>query len=193
MPTEGWCPVWSFPEGIEFLHTSYAGSVSGGGWFTYYDQMNVFYNDKDGNTRWGVYTLDQTTGQTVNNAGNKDVAFPGNKLTKESVILTSGKANGTMLNYILYSNGSEIRYVNKQENRDYPFVTLEDATDRVTYMTYTVYLNYEYLIVGTEQGKLLFYNVQEMKANPELLEEFDLGETIISAKELSSYSSGDRY
>lgn len=105
MPTEGWCPVWSFPEGIEFLHASYAGSVSGGGWFTYYDQMNVFYNDKDGNTRWGVYTLDQTTGQTVNNAGNKDVAFPGNKLTKESVILTSGKANGTMLNYILYSNG----------------------------------------------------------------------------------------
>lgn len=103
------------------MHASYAGSVSGGGWFTYYDQMNVFYNDKDGNTRWGVYTLDQTTGQTVNNAGNKDVAFPGNKLTKESVILTSGKANGTMLNYILYSNGSEIRYVNKQENRDYPF------------------------------------------------------------------------
>ena len=47
--------------------------------------------------------------------------------------------------------------------------------------------------MGTEQGKLLFYNVQEMKANPELLEEFDLGETIISAKELSSYSSGDRY
>lgn len=114
-------------------------------------------------------------------------------MTKESVILTSGKANGTMLNYILYSNGSEIRYVNKQENQDYPFVTLEDATDRVTYMTYTVYLDYEYLIVGTEQGKLLFYNVQEMKANPELLEEFDLGETIISAKELSSYSSGDRY
>ncbi|MFR7808222.1 MAG: hypothetical protein ACLU4N_02400 [Butyricimonas faecihominis] len=155
--------------------------------------MNVFYNDKDGNTRWGVYTLDQTTGQTVNNAGNKDVAFPGNKLTKESFILTSGKVKGTMLNYILYSNGSEIRYVNKQENQDYPFVTLEDATDRVTYMTYTVYLDYEYLIVGTEQGKLLFYNVQEMKANPELLEEFDLGETIISAKELSSYSSGDRY
>ena len=60
-------------------------------------------------------------------------------------------------------------------------------------MTYTVYRTYEYLIVGTEQGKLLFYNVLEMKENPELLEEFDLGGRVISAKELSSYSSGDRY
>ena len=193
MPTEGWCPVWGFPEGTEFLHASYAGSVSGGGWFTYYDQMNVFYNDRDGNTHWGVYTLDQTTGQTVNNAGNKDVPFPGNKLTKESVILTSGKVNGEMSNYILYANGSEIRYVNKREDRDYPFIRLENPTDRITYMTYTVYRTYEYLIVGTEQGKLLFYNVLEMKENPELLEEFDLGGRVISAKELSSYSSGDRY
>ena len=175
------------------MHASYAGSVSGGGWFTYYDQMNVFYNDRDGNTHWGVYTLDQTTGQTVNNAGNKDVPFPGNKLTKESVILTSGKVNGEMSNYILYANGSEIRYVNKREDRDYPFIRLENPTDRITYMTYTVYRTYEYLIVGTEQGKLLFYNVLEMKENPELLEEFDLGGRVISAKELSSYSSGDRY
>ena len=120
-------------------------------------------------------------------------ALPGNKLTKESVILTSGKVNGEMSNYILYANGSEIRYVNKREDRDYPFIRLENPTDRITYMTYTVYRTYEYLIVGTEQGKLLFYNVLEMKENPELLEEFDLGGRVISAKELSSYSSGDRY
>ena len=98
-----------------------------------------------------------------------------------------------MQNYILYANGSEIRYVNKQENRDYPFINLEDTADRVTYMTYTVYRNYQYLIVGTESGKLLFYDTREIKVNPELLEDFDLGETIISVKELSSYSSGDRY
>ena len=193
MSTDGWCPVWNFPEGTEFLHASFADFVSGGGWFTYYDQMNVFYNDKNGNTRWGVYTLDLNTGETVNNAGNKDVAFPGEKLTKKSVILTSGKVKGTMQNYILYANGSEIRYVNKQENRDYPFINLVNTADRVVYMTYTVYRSYQYLVVGTEQGKLLFYDTRVVKENPELLEEFDLGGTIISAKELSSYSSGDRY
>ena len=192
--TDGWCPVWSLPAGAKVLHASYAGSVQGGGWFTYYDQMNVFYNDGEGNTRWGVYTLDQTTGQTVSYAGNKDVPFPGKKLTKESVILTSGKHDGNKSDYILYANNNEIRYVNKKDNRDYPFITLENATDRVVYMTYTVYWkDYVYLVVGTEQGKLIFYDTREMKENPRVLDEFNLGGSVIAAKELNTYSTGDHY
>lgn len=61
-------------------------------------------------------------------------------------------------------------------------------------MNYTVYREYEYLIVGTETGKLLFYDAKTVKENPELLKEFDLEGRIASVKEVDSKtSSGDRY
>ena len=54
--------------------------------------------------------------------------------------------------------------------------------------------NYEYLVVGTGKGKLLFYDAKTMKENPELLKEFDLGASIVSVKEVDAFSSsGDRY
>ena len=66
--------------------------------------------------------------------------------------------------------------------------------DKVTYMNYTVYRDYEYLVVGTGKGKLLFYDAKTMKENPELLKEFDLGASIVSVKEVDAFSSsGDRY
>ena len=41
------------------------------------------------------------------------------------------------------------------------------------FFTYTVYRDYEYLVVGTGKGKLLFYDAKTMKENPELLKEFE--------------------
>ena len=121
---------------------------------------------------------------------------PGRSLDENSVILTAGASSYSVNpknNYILYANGHEIRYVKKNEMSDHPFITLNSG-DKVTYMNYTVYRDYEYLVVGTGKGKLLFYDAKTMKENPELLKEFDLGASIVSVKEVDAFSSsGDRY
>ena len=194
--TEGMCPAWQFPEGTEFIHASYAGYASAGFFGPYYSLMNVFYNGADGKTRWGIYAVNNKDGLLANVSGVQDVEFPGRHLDENSVILTAGASSNSDYpkeNYVVYANGNEIRYVKKNEMSDHPFITLNGA-DKVTYMNYTVYREYEYLIVGTETGKLLFSDANTVKENPELLKEFDLEGRIASVKEVdSNTSSGDRY
>ena len=158
--------------------------------------MNVFYNGADGKTRWGIYAVNNNDGLLAKVSGVQDEEFPGRSLDENSVILTAGASSYSINpknNYILYANGHEIRYVKKNEMSDHPFITLNSG-DKVTYMNYTVYRDYEYLVVGTGKGKLLFYDAKTMKENPELLKEFDLGASIVSVKEVDAFSSsGDRY
>ena len=193
---EGMCPAWQFPDGVKFIYASYAGFASAGFFGPYYSLMNVFYNGADGKTRWGIYAVNNNDGLLAKVSGVQDEEFPGRSLDENSVILTAGASSYSVNpknNYILYANGHEIRYVKKNEMSDHPFITLNSG-DKVTYMNYTVYRDYEYLVVGTGKGKLLFYDAKTMKENPELLKEFDLGASIVSVKEVDAFSSsGDRY
>lgn len=183
----GCATVWDMPVGTKVLHMAYTGAVPGG-MFVYYAIYTIVYNDASGKTRLTEFAFDANTGRVIQNSVNKDIAFPGGNLDEESCVLTASYSGGyyPKNNYIFYSKGHEIRYVNKTNYDDHGLILLEDQTDKVTYMGYSVYNYYYYLVVCTEKGKLIFYDVRDMAKEPAIVSQFDLGGRGVACKELDN-------
>ena len=95
----------------------------------------------------------------------------------------------------MYTKGNEIRYVDREVNRDYLFIR---CASKVTYIGYpTLYStdSYKKFVVGLEDGTLLFYefNPGDRQIPPKLLSSLNVGGKIVSAKELGHTYSGDAY
>ncbi len=191
--------VENMPADTEVLGMGVSGSDYVGGFFggVSYTYIGMVYNT-GGKTyfgKFGIVSDNSNPGVLGNLSKNTNIEFPGGILDNSSVILFSGYANKQsypkeLNNYMLYSKGSHIYCLDISDNFAQKFdIALEDESDKVTCMKWSVEFNtyYEQLIVGTEKGKVYcFTAVNTLK--PVLLQTFDMGGKVVDVKELYSYS-----
>lgn len=181
-------PVWEMPEGTEVLYLTRYNTIDfNREWYT------IFYNDLNGNTYMGDFALSPEC-VCLALDGTYVQPFPGGNLDKNSLFLTSVSNSGPQ-KIVMYTKGNEIRYVDREVNRDYLFIR---CASKVTYIGYpTLYStdSYKKFVVGLEDGTLLFYefNPGDRQIPPKLLSSLNVGGKIVSAKELGHTYSGDAY
>lgn len=194
----GCASVWDMPMGTKPLHLWYV--KSGGHPFMggNYPVLGMIYNDVSGKTWLTEFALDPNTGRVRNAPENKNIEFSGGNLSEGTCILTSSFNTYKRDRYILYSTGNQIRFLDRNvQFSDNDYIRLNDPDDKVTYMAWATSVSYVQLVVCTEKGKLLIYDVPYMEplvSNPKLIKEFDLGGRVVSAKELNNISyNSDKY
>lgn len=181
-------PVWEMPEGTEVLYlTRYNTLDFNREWYT------IFYNASDGKTYTGDFAL-SVENVCLEVEGENVKLFPGGSLDKSSLFLTSADNRGPQKT-VMYTKGNEIRYVDRNENKDYLFL---QCASKVTYIGYPILYSvdaYKKLVIGLEDGTLLFYelNPSNMQMPPKLLSSLNVGGKIVSAKELGHIYNGDAY
>lgn len=182
-------PVWGMPEGTEVLYLArYNTADWQREWYT------IFYNDSGGNTYIGDFALSPVN-SCLELTGKNVVPFPGGSLDKSSLFLTT-VINGGPQKIVIYTKGNEIRYVDRNEDQDYPFIRCESKVTYIGYITYYGYTrDYNKLMVGLENGKFLIYEFDRnnFQLPVKLLSEFNLGGKVVSAKELYNVYGGDAY
>ncbi len=196
----GCAKVWDMPDGTHPIHLWYIGA--GGPPFAPYDKYGMVYNDAAGKTWLTEFAVNQKSGAAMNDGGNKDIEFPGGNLEEDACILASScmfEPYYNKMNFILYSKGNEVRYLNRGQGlKDNAYIRLEDADDRVTFMAWSSAFNYANLIICTQKGKVIFYDTRVSNSsvglnplieNPQVVAEFDLGGRVVSAKELDNMVS----
>ena len=193
----GCAPVWDMPVGTKPLHIWYV-KEAGNPFMGNYDIIGLIYNDASGKTWLTEFAIDRKEGYAKNDAENKNIEFPGGNLEVGSCFLMSSDRFSKKKNFMLYSKGNQIRYINRSfQFSDNAYITLKDPNDKVTFMAWAVAKDYWQLMVGTEKGKVIFYDAKSgdsLDPNPKLIKEFDLGGRIVSAKELDNESlHGDKY
>lgn len=183
-------PVWGMPEGSEclFLTSNAYIDISGGEAFT------IVYNDASANTFIADFAVSYSNNTCLQNSDLEIIPFPGGNLNKESLFLTSASwSYGRPNDVVIYTKDREIRYLTREDNKDYALLSC-DA--KVTYIGYTTLYyedRYSKLVVGLEDGSLLFYDISD-KRSPKLLSKLKLNGKIVDAQEIGNvYNGGDAY
>lgn len=183
-------PVWNFPAGVTVLHV---GLVN---WSFPYYSFGVFYLEKE-IAKYGEAVINVNTGICVQSSPKNfpwDVPIfskiwdiSGLSLDVKSVILTDVNKQKN----IFYSIGNEINYINRIDNyKKYPFIS--DFGEKVTCMTYRTNSDYAVLVVGGENGKVVYYNISNLE-EPKVITEMNVGGKVVSVKEIYDSPQGDAY
>jgi hypothetical protein len=187
----GCAEVWDMPAGTKPLHLWYVKDL--GNPFTgNYPLFGMIYSDAAGKTWLTEFATDAKTGQVKNDTENRYIEFPGGNMPEGTVFLMCSRPQRKE-SYMLYSKGNEIRYLDRNLGlSDKPFITLEDANDKVTFMAWAVSDLYGQLFVGTEKGDIIVYNTPfnvALSPNPKIIKKFNVGGKVISFKELNNTST----
>lgn len=187
----GCAKVWDMPVGTKPLHLWYV-TTGGNPFMGQYPVLGMIYNDAAGKTWLTEFAANGTTGEVRNGTENRHIEFPAGNLPEGTLFLMCS-APTRKEPYMLYCRGNEIRYLDRNYGMtDQPFITLEDANDKVTFMSWAVSNMYGQLFVGTEKGNIIVYDTpfgQPLSPNPKIIKKFNVGGKVISLKELNNVST----
>lgn len=177
-------PVWAMPEGTEVLLLCETDRVI---MFPSTTSMmfSIYYNDKDGQTWMSDFVVSPKTGACIEYGQTFVKPFPGGNLDKDAVILTSALSKA---NWVIYSKGEEVCCIDRSLNDE--IIPLLKAPSKVTYMGYTTNNTatdeYKKLVIGCENGELLFYDIANIRA-PKLINEYKLNGKVVTCKEIGIF------
>lgn len=183
-------PVWEMPEGTEVLLLSETDRVIV---FPSNTSMmfTIFYNDKEGKTWMSDFAVNPKTGACIEYRQTFLKPFPGGNLERDAVILTSALSKA---DWVIYSKGEEVCCMDRSLNDE--IIPLLKAPSKVTYIGYTTYMaadEYKKLVIGCENGELLFYDIANIRS-PKMINEYKLDGKVVTCKELGMvYGMKDAY
>ena len=99
--------------------------------------------------------------------------FPGGNLDHETIFLTtideSAKWYGgvPLYRYLLYTRGNQLRYLDKDNDMDYPIITFEAKVTAARYAAYSESYGaqpYNEIAVGLENGDFMIVNINDISA-----------------------------
>lgn len=186
-------PVWAMPEGTEVLH------LFAGEYYNYLGNVykySIIYNDKDGKTWLTDFIVNRATGLVVQHEEAGKQAFPGGNLPKGTKFLTSAASYGAPIsnNYIFYSKGKEIHYVNRENNTTGSLMSSPFVANVVAFIYNASNIDYNKLYVALENGDFFAIDISNI-ITPKIIEEtrFNVGGKIVDLLELAHNSYTDFY
>ncbi len=184
-------PVWDMPAGTEVLHL-YASSHKN---LPYGDNQmySMIFNDANGDTWMADFVLNKNNGLCVEHEHASLIRFPGGNLPKGTKFLTAAADYKPYSNiYTFYTKGNELRYVNRVNDVDYPFMTFDHEITVVRYNAYNI--NYNRLGIGLENGDFFLVDLTDI-ANPVIMEEtkVNVGGKVVDLMEFATDTYVDLY
>ncbi len=193
-PVSGVPPVENMPDDTEILSIGMCGNYYYGMGFsgTDYYLIGMVYNTQ-GRTMLGKCAViyDKNNAGLLGDVPNVNTLreFPGGNLDRSSVILFVSWYSRQ--HRLLYSKGNKVFFLNS--NNDYAqslCIELPDSSDKITCMKCGIVLNYNELLIGTEKGKIYYYDSIN-NAEPQLRSTLDVQGKVVDLKELFDYEHGD--
>jgi hypothetical protein len=145
-------PVWEMPEGTEVLHLYL--SVHKTLPYGNNKMFTIIFNDAAGKTWMSDFVVNYD-GLVLDHAFASLEPFPAGDLPKGTRFLTC--SDSYMPQYIFYTKGKELRYVNLINNVDYLYMTFDANVAVARYAAYNV--NYKEMMVALENGDIMMVNI----------------------------------
>lgn len=174
--------LWDLPQDIEVLYICQSSKKydSVDGFVVYFVQNGVTYRYK--------FKFDSVTMRVM--ADGTLEALPV-KFDHETVFLTATSAYyaGMALNYLIYSKGNELRYLNYETKVDEHLVTLDAEVTSLAYET----INYRDIIVGCKNGDVREYRMNWETLEATLLAGINVGGKVVTAHETGAPDIEEAY
>ncbi len=171
-------PVWEMPEGTEILHLYL--SVHKTGAPASSKMFTMIFNDASGST-WMADFIVNYNGVALEHKNNSLETFPAGNLPKGTKFLTCSDSYKSQ--YIFYTKGKELRYVNLVNKKDYPYLTFNNDVVIAKYATEgTKYLQ---LAIALTNGDFMIYDISQFD-QPALIQQSkcNVGGKIVDIMEL---------
>lgn len=181
-------PVWEMPEGTEILYlgaSSHKTTVTNGpGLFT------MVYNDESGNTRIADFMVEQANALVLEHANSADIPFPGGNMPVGTKFL--GTADRYVPNYLFYTRGNELRYINRLNEGDNLYMSFDSEITDVKYAAYNI--NYKQIVLGFANGDFLMVDISAFE-EPRIMPEtkVNVGGKVVDIMEIRTDTFTDAY
>ncbi len=146
-------PAWEMPAGTKVLHLYLSLHKAGTPEST--KTFTMIFNDASGKT-WMTDFVVNYDGKIIEHGNNSLEPFPAGNLPEGTRFLTSSDTWDRQ-QYIFYTKGNELRYVNLINKVDYPYLTFGSNVIVARYAAYNI--NYKQLAVGLANGDFMLYNI----------------------------------
>jgi hypothetical protein len=181
-------PVWEMPEGTEVL---YLGASSHKDYPQYSAGLfTMVYNDKNGNTFLSDFVVNWADARVLENPAANKIPFPGGNLPKGTKFL--GTADTYRKDYLFYTKGNELRYVNRINDSSNSYMTFTSNITDVKYAAYNI--NYKQISLGFENGDFFMVDISVVSL-PKIMPQtkVNVGGKIVDIMELRIDSFTDAY
>lgn len=181
-------PVWQMPEGTEVLYLAAANHKDYALFET--DLFTMVYNDKNGNTYMSDFVINLADASCLQDAASSRILFPGGNLPKGTKFL--GTADVYKKDYLFYTKGNELRYINRINDTNNSYLTFESKIMDLKYAAHN--LNYKRIGLGFENGDFFMIDISVV-TNPKIMPEtkVNVGGKIVDVMELRTDFTFDAY